>query len=214
MSTNLATAQNDYLCDFLRENGVFVLKKQRVSIAGELAKTTNVEAQHKWTYDKIAEVLIKDELFNSHYHPEYRSVRSLLFHFCTFLLKGSPSGQLLASMMPNMSQVQTTEPISTSLFAPQVQKTRSNPAEYLLTESQISPPTSQHYLQLPQQLEERYRILKTTIKKLIFPNKKSQLLHINTHIFPNVFHHILRTFLDHNRKFLSIKQQLFELSVE
>ncbi|KAI6251189.1 hypothetical protein HI914_00898 [Erysiphe necator] len=132
-----------------------LLLKQRVSIAGELAKTASEEVQHIWTDDEIVEVLNKDEPFNSRYHPEYRSDRTLSFHSSTGLPEASRSAQLLASMIPNMSQVQTTEPVRTSLFAPQVKNSRSNPSEYILTESQNSAPTNKQYQRLPQQLEEQ-----------------------------------------------------------
>lgn len=82
--------------NFLRENGVSVNKKQRVSIAGELAKTASEEAQHRWANDKIAKVLNKDESFNSSHHPECRCVRTLSFHFGNCLPEALPSGQLLA----------------------------------------------------------------------------------------------------------------------
>lgn len=45
-------------------------------MAGDLAKTASEEEQYKWIDDEIAEVLKKDELFNSRYHPEHRSVRT------------------------------------------------------------------------------------------------------------------------------------------
>ncbi|KAI0996941.1 hypothetical protein K3495_g11243 [Podosphaera aphanis] len=82
------------LRDFLRENGVFVFKAARIAISGELARTANEEKQHKWTDDEIAEVLRKDEPFNSRHHPNYCSPHNLSMHAHSLTSYPSPSAQL------------------------------------------------------------------------------------------------------------------------
>ncbi|KAI0991872.1 hypothetical protein K3495_g16315, partial [Podosphaera aphanis] len=82
------------LRDFLRENGVFVFKAARIAISGELARTVNEEKQHKWTDDEIAEVLRKDEPFNSRHHPNYCSPRNLSMHAPSLTSHPSSSAQL------------------------------------------------------------------------------------------------------------------------
>ncbi|KAI0995921.1 hypothetical protein K3495_g12259 [Podosphaera aphanis] len=89
------------LCDFLRENGEFVFKAARIAISGELARTANEEKQHKWTDDEIAEVLRKDEPFNSRHHPNYCPLRNQSMHAHSLSSYPSPSAQLREPTGPN-----------------------------------------------------------------------------------------------------------------
>ncbi|KAI6249171.1 hypothetical protein HI914_02217 [Erysiphe necator] len=121
----------------------------RISIlmAGDLAKTASEEEQYKWIDDEIAEVLKKDELLNSRYHPEHRSIKSNRISF---------------DRISNFTLYQPT--ISTTVSA----------------------------------IRRITKILKITIKTWIFPSKKSQLLHLISQIFHNIYHHIPQTFLHYN----------------